>query len=469
MTKRFFYFASLLCALTLGFTSCEKDDGGDNKNDNGQFGTEQYEAISGLYEVDNTASGIKSIELTAGGEYIIVFTGGSYSPAKTDKQISAILSFNHVATRAVGENHVSGTYTYNEEDDEIILNGYGSLLVYSRNEDGSFSAFVLETESGRRIELDVTKQEEMPNSDMTKKLCRTWKPKDSEVIYKMTYAEMGIKNQVILDVKYSYDTEEFTIKENSVGFTEKEWESLIATTFRKVVFSKAGTYMQFHEYEGQEISILTHWRWNDEKNGYLLYYYGDEQDYEYNREGIVQISFSNNRMCITESVEMSEDGVTIVGTIKYNLVEASTNNAGGSDNSGNSGKEEEGNNGNLNPSNLYGYWQAVSQEWQKYINGELVDEDYEGAGSRWGMYLTEDGEHGYWYDYGYGDIDTEYSGTYSYKNGKLIVEEDGDVITAEILTLTSKDLIVKTIEEYTEYGDEYKYIVTSTYRKANIK
>ena len=322
--NRFYYLAMMLCTLALSFTACQKDDddkGGKGGSKGNGFGTEKYESISGLYEVENTSSGIKSIELTAGGEYIIVFTGRYVgSPEKVNGKEMTMFALRNVATRSGEENYVTGTYTYDEEEDEISLENYGTLLIYGRGKDGTFDAFMLETESGTRIELDVTKQEEMPDSDMTKKLCRTWVPQSEEIIFKMS--EDGSKYQTVLDAKYSYETDMITIKEDMFGYDEEDIEDMFNRTLQKVVFSKAGTYMVYHERGGYEASSMAHWRWQDEKSGKLLYYWGDEQDYDYYAEGIVQVSFEKNNLVVSESYEVSEDGISVIVTSKTSLVEA---------------------------------------------------------------------------------------------------------------------------------------------------
>lgn len=318
--NKFYWLAFLFCALTLGLTSCEKEDIDDDEKN--LFGTEKYEDISGLYEVENTGSGIESIELTAGGEYIIMFTNDydNYSPTRIREQKKSIFAFSNVSTRATSGDFITGTYTYDEEEGEIVLEDYGTLLVYHLNEEGTFDAFILSTDDGERIELDVTKQEEMEDSAMTNKLCRTWKPKSDETIFKVTYGDM--KNETVLHVKYVFATEELSILDNTIDMSEEDLEDLVVTTLRKVVFSKAGTYMVYHEYDGYEESSMAKWRWNDEKAGYLLYYWDDNQDYEYESEGIVEISFSNTSMSVSENIEIAEDGVSVTMIHKTVLVEA---------------------------------------------------------------------------------------------------------------------------------------------------
>ena len=123
-------------------------------------------------------------------------------------------------------------------------------------------------------------------------------------------------------------------------------------------------------------------------------------------------------------------------------------------------------------SDLYGDWLAVSAEYQEYLNGELLEEDYWDESDDdevWGIRLTRDEE---WYSWEYynGGVDIEYGGTYSCKNGKLKVysEEDGSY-TYTIEKLTSTKLVLTSSETYTEDGDKYKYVETQTFEKVDIE
>lgn len=132
-------------------------------------------------------------------------------------------------------------------------------------------------------------------------------------------------------------------------------------------------------------------------------------------------------------------------------------------------KEEED---EFDTSDLYGYWQAVSQEMQGYVNGELVEEDYyEDDEEGWGIRFVKDGDFYYWEEDNYGGIETEYGGTYSYKDGKLKVYdvEEDDYSSCTVETLTSKKLVLKLTESWTEDGDEYKYVARSTYKKVDVE
>ena len=123
-------------------------------------------------------------------------------------------------------------------------------------------------------------------------------------------------------------------------------------------------------------------------------------------------------------------------------------------------------------SDLYGDWLAVSAEYQEYLNGELLEEDYWDESDDdevWGVRFTKDEEWYNWEEYD-GSYSFEYGGTFSCKNGKLKVysEEDGSY-TYTIKTLTSTKLVLTASETYTEDGDKYKYVETQTFEKANIQ
>lgn len=123
---------------------------------------------------------------------------------------------------------------------------------------------------------------------------------------------------------------------------------------------------------------------------------------------------------------------------------------------------------------IYGYWQAVSAEYQEYANGKLVDEDFfsEPEDEIWGIRFTKDGD---WYNweesYYTGQIEMEYGGDFTCKNGKLKVynSEEGGYLTFTIETLTSTQMVLTITETYTEDGVKYKYVEKETFRKVNIE
>lgn len=132
-------------------------------------------------------------------------------------------------------------------------------------------------------------------------------------------------------------------------------------------------------------------------------------------------------------------------------------------------KDDDDDNNNNTSSSIYGYWKPFSGELKVYVNGELVDEEYEENDEDYGVRFDKDGDFYYWEDY-YGDVETEYGGTYSYKNGKLKIYEeyDDETYTYDITSLTSSKMVMESTESWTEDGDRYKYVDKMVWKKVNI-
>ncbi len=133
-------------------------------------------------------------------------------------------------------------------------------------------------------------------------------------------------------------------------------------------------------------------------------------------------------------------------------------------------KEDDDENNKTSSSSIYGYWRVASGEYRKYINGELEDfEEYE-EDEVYGVRLDKDGDFYYWEEDYYGDVETEYGGTYSYKNNKLKIYEefDDEIWIYDVTTLTSSKMVLEMEEAYTEDGDRYRYVEKMTMRKVDI-
>ena len=77
----------------------------------------------------------------------------------------------------------------------------------------------------------------------------------------------------------------------------------------------------------------------------------------------------------------------------------------------------------------------------------------------------------YWEENGYGTIETEYGGTYSYKNGKLKVydEEGGLEAFGDITTLTSTKMIMESTQSATAEGVKVKMVSKIVFRKVDVE
>ena len=124
----------LALALT-SLAACSSDDDDNPPADNTEnptttLETPQYESVSAKYNITSASSDIKSIELTASGNYIItqndVVVSSQPIPAK-----GRLAKIARIVTRASAnwyDNIVEGKYT-KISDTEFNLEGYGKLVI----------------------------------------------------------------------------------------------------------------------------------------------------------------------------------------------------------------------------------------------------------------------------------------------------------------------------------------------------
>ena len=225
--------------LTMPFlTACGDDESID-------LGTPKYESISGKYTINNPSSPYKSIELGAGGDYIVTLNNGYNTNLSTkvtlNKETYGIFRQPKTQSRATNYNGIIyGQYTENS-DGTLNLEGFGTIeIVYGTGEE--VKGFNLTPTNGGPVTLDVTKEETMSDDELTNALCRTWK------IEKVRMIEQGDGE--------SYD----------ITLTPQDWEQFegeIEVFPKEVLFSKSGTYMIY--YADQSIGISS-WKWKNQSS-----------------------------------------------------------------------------------------------------------------------------------------------------------------------------------------------------------
>lgn len=313
------YVCMFLLTIGLGFTACS-EDGGDNEGGGEgapvNLPTPAFVGVSALYEVQTENSGIQSVELTEGGQYII-----TKAPSSTYQVIRKKGLLRSTPTMRVVEddNLISGTYT-KVSNVEYDLEGYGKLKVNVFEDDGKFATITLLPIDGGSIAVDVMAKTPVSNSNMTANLCRTWIPESLE--------EKEWENGVLVwHAVYDYATKQVSVKVGIDGDRiEEDW-------LEKVIFSKAGTYICFYDDDTFEKS---YWGWEDETAGLLSYWYDDvvsgmpdsapevvptpmeknsgEEDFD-----VVYISFYDNKMEGVEHWKDSWDDVVYEGSYAYVL------------------------------------------------------------------------------------------------------------------------------------------------------
>ena len=270
--KNFWYALFLLCLASPALTSCGDDDGG-------TLSTPQFESVSGKYTVTTPGSQYKSIELGASGNYIVMTNSGYRAQAdasRSAKEKDTFL-FHHAANDSRATNYngiIYGTYTQ-LSDGRYNLEGFGIIeIIYGS--DNTVTGFELTPENGGPVSLTVSKEETMPDDDVTNALCRTWEVESIRFIE----TEDGETFDITLN------------KDNSNSFEDAERFP------EEVLFSKSGTYMIY--YTSGEIGISS-WKWKN-KAEKSFFYSWNNQWYD---DEFATVSFSGNRAIIYECYEES--------------------------------------------------------------------------------------------------------------------------------------------------------------------
>jgi len=212
---------SLVCFSILFLTNCKKDE--DNQEQTTQTTTTPKKVIPETYAkkwVVNTKSGIvfQWIEFTEFGLYFISFDDYSYK---------------------------SGTCSYDESSNKIILDNYGYVEIESL--DGnviSINVYVNETQE--TIGLVATEGKELPASSQTTLLCKTW------------------------------DIIEYSITDESTGETIPIYPSPAIDYSRyDVAFTSYGTYFTTSVYnvQGMESGLYEnrYWKWSNSSENSICY------------------------------------------------------------------------------------------------------------------------------------------------------------------------------------------------------
>lgn len=183
--------------------------------------------------------------------------------------------FHHAANDSRATNYngiIYGTYTQ-LSDGRYNLEGFGIIeIIYGS--DNTVTGFELTPENGGPVSLTVSKEETMPDDDVTNALCRTWEVERIE----MSATERG----------QSYN----------ITITADNWQDYedMDTFIDEILFSKSGTYMV--SYLDGTLGISS-WKWKD-KDAMTVYYSWDDQWHE---KDFFTISFSGNTLIVHEVYE----------------------------------------------------------------------------------------------------------------------------------------------------------------------
>lgn len=268
----------MMFMISAVMVSCSDKDGGSLDNP-------KYEKDAARFTITSANSPYSSIELTASGNYLITEKDNQSSLLKMpshsgSNDLTRGNMFNpvrEVSTRDSYSGVIYGKYTINSNGD-YVLEGFGTIKVQSNG--GTSVDLEITTNSGQSIVVGANRDNMMTQSDMTNKLCRTWK---FSKVHVMGWEE----GKKIFDKTLSME-EYWEYDDDDVDFEDMP---------ENVIFTKAGTYLV--TYKNGTLAIST-WRWDNEKEGILRYSWDYEHlDDEY-ESGTVQVNFDGNKLLIIE-------------------------------------------------------------------------------------------------------------------------------------------------------------------------
>lgn len=247
----------------------------------GSLDAPKYEKNAARFTISSADSPYSSIEFTESGNYLITekgyypyFKPSSVLTRSNDQMRANIFNpVNNQSTRNSYGGIIYGRYTVNSNGD-YVLEGFGTIKVESNGD--TAVDLVIKTNSGQDIVVGANRDNIMKESDMTNKLCRTWKFDKVHLVY----WEEGKKvfDKTLSMAEYIDEEEDDKIPEN-------------------VIFTKAGTYLV--TYSDGELAVST-WRWENEKKGILRYSWDYDHLYDEDASGSVEVRFDGNKLVVVE-------------------------------------------------------------------------------------------------------------------------------------------------------------------------
>lgn len=252
MLKKIFFLLTL--TVLIFNTSCSSDD------DEKTLPTNQIDlknVVNSKWIVSEN-SGIKSIELTENGNYIIIGSIIDNITRSTDDEVN------------------SGSYTIIDEVNNIIeLKEAKMRMKIVSYEDNTIEFILTILDTSKEYTFKATKAQEMPSTTNTELLCRTW---------------------VVVDFETTDPTED---PAETIGIT--------------VLFSKAGTYYVANS-KDPESGGIAQWEWVVDSNESKINYLWDDQD---TKKDVTIETLNEDSFIMIESFE--EDNIVEKYTLKsYN-------------------------------------------------------------------------------------------------------------------------------------------------------
>lgn len=315
--KKYFSFAILALAGIVGFSSCSKDDNDNNSDiiNTGNLTTPAYESDAAKYVISSNNAEYKSIELTASGEYIIIPKASPFqAKSRVTAELKGLNQFfgeNTFATRAATSNIIYGKFTKTAEN-EYLLEGFGTVKIVTS--EGTACSLTITPTGGTAYTLTAARQNTTTSSDMTNKLCRSWRI--NSLRFQFSFMGRSFDKTATIDNLYEiYKGLYTTFPEMTEGeplmskeeFDRNNRNNDFLSNPEKVVFTKSGTYMVY--YSTSKIAVST-WMWEEEAKGVLRYSWNYQNMYDSGNSGTVTVEIKGSNLYIKEN---AKEGVVEAG------------------------------------------------------------------------------------------------------------------------------------------------------------
>ena len=266
----------MLSVFSMTFTACGNDD----DDDAPVIVTPKYAEDAALYQICGK-SDITSIEFTESGMYVITKKGKS--AAKGFGKFFKGKSYRSI-TRSEDDDYeyIHGKYTKN--GDVYTLEGFGTITVVKK-EDVNVSLQIQQT-GKKAYTLSAQPTEKIEKSDISTKLCRTWKFERSSLLCTKN-------DSVILDKTYAKNSTLLEAIDTIYG--ENGGKPDTYSDAKEMIFTLSGTYIVKY---GDGTLAVAQWKWKNEKEG--TFYYAWEGIWE--EDNVLKLSFNEkNELVLAET------------------------------------------------------------------------------------------------------------------------------------------------------------------------
>jgi hypothetical protein len=260
----------MLSVFSLTFTSCGDDD------DEPVLTTPKYAENSVLYKI-NAASDISSVEFTEAGMYVITKKTSDSAAKGFFQKGKSRSSF----TRGDNDDYeyIYGKYT--KDGDVYTLEGFGTITVVKK-ESVNVSLQIQPT-GEEAYTLSAQPAEKFEKSDISTKLCRTWKYERGNMV--CTKGDSLILEKTSTSNSVLYETLDSLLGERPDEYANPE----------EVIFTLSGSYIV--KYDDGTLAVAQ-WKWKNEKEGVSYFTW----EPEWKERNVFAISFNEKNELVVDDI-----------------------------------------------------------------------------------------------------------------------------------------------------------------------